>query len=102
MSARPSIADVRPDIGEYTVVKVDGTEVMVHDKPTHGVDGWVLLEMEWHPKTGLATYDYIQFDESGKYVASHRRVVRQPCSEKHEGWAELWDEPKFIYSMRQK
>jgi hypothetical protein len=92
---KPSI-DPMFDIGEYVVVKVDGTEEVVHEKPLHGVDGWVLLDMEWHPKSGLATYDYAKYDATGKYLASHCRIVRQPCADSHEGWDELWNEPVLV------
>lgn len=66
----------------------------------HGVDGWVLVDMEWSPESGLASYDFVQFDERGAYIASACAIVRQPFAPTHEGWAELWNKPEVVFGLR--
>lgn len=65
----------------------------------HGVDGWVLVDMEWDPDSGLAVYDFVQYDDRGRFVATATAVARQPYSAKHEGWSELWNEPEHVFGL---
>lgn len=81
-----------------SVVRRDGTHAVDVDVQ-HGVDGWILTDMDWSPESGVAVYDYVQLDEHGKYVASACRIERQPCTSKHEGWSELWDRPVLVFTL---
>lgn len=63
----------------------------------HGVDGWVLVDMDWNPDTGIAVYDFVQVDGQGKYIGSATATVRQPYHPSHEGWSELWNEPQAVF-----
>jgi len=83
----------------YVIVKVDGTSEVVGVPPHHGVDGWVLLDMEWNPDSGVSEYEYAQYDLQGKYLANHKRTERQPYEEKHEGWSELWGTKRTVFSL---
>lgn len=63
----------------------------------HGVDGWVLVDMDWNPDSGLAVYDYVQYDNKGKFLAAASAIVLQPYNHSHEGWHELWNRPEAVF-----
>jgi len=50
--------------------------------PRHGVDGWVLEDMDWDPKTGLSTFEY----SSTTGEPNAFEVRPQPTHEGHEQW----------------
>ncbi len=50
----------------------------------HGVDGWVLEDMEWNSRTGIASFIYSR-DVNG--VREEREeLVAQPYRQSHVDW----------------
>lgn len=53
--------------------------------PRHGVDGWVLEDMDWDPDTGISTFEYSNTLRPLCCAIIHRA---QPTYEGHTGWFE--------------
>ncbi len=61
----------------------------------HGVDGWVLEDMDWCPQTGLAVFEYFNV-----IMKTHAHQVRlQPTHEGHLNWEEMRDVVPRIFGI---
>lgn len=64
--------------------------------PQHGVDGWVLEDMDWDPITGLAIFEYSS--TTGQLPTRHVRP--QPIREGHVEWNAMHDKSAAIFEIR--
>lgn len=60
----------------------------------HGENGWVLVEYDWDPETGIGTCVY----ETGKGIPPITVTLNQPSDPRHAGWARAWYE--FVHMRR--
>lgn len=52
----------------------------------HRKNGWLLVEYDWDPTTGLATFVYERRREDFDAVEEKRVVRPQPAGPGHTGW----------------
>ncbi len=61
----------------------------------HGVNGWVLQDMEWDPETGVAIFEY-----SNTISRTTLQEVRvQPTREGHFNWEHMRDRPVNVLTL---
>ncbi len=53
----------------------------------HGVDGWLLVDMEWYPEDGMSCFQY-ERTIPGVGIELAVKWREQPATFQHEGWWE--------------
>lgn len=65
----------------------------------HGVDGWVLDDMEWYTEDGMSCFQYERITPEGVELAIVWRP--QPATFQHEGWWER-DRTERIFAFTER